>query len=147
MNAEQATIAQRCLEGAETNRMTFPQIVATLMGAGFESYSVDFRRARTIYYLADGDSIELPSHDTDGAVCSDFDAAALQTAIGEAQRLVPGYTYRGFCAKAKAAGCAGYMVSFSGRRALYFGRTADTHIELFPPERPDTADLTGSTRP
>jgi hypothetical protein len=24
------------------------------------------------------------------------------------------------------------MVSFSGRRALYFGRTAETHVEHFP---------------
>ena len=32
----------------------------------------------------------------------------------------------------KAAGCAGYIVSFLGRRVLYIGRTAETHVELFP---------------
>lgn len=53
-------------------------------------------------------------------------------AIREAQSLVPGYTYRGFCAKARAAGCAGYIVSFLGRRAVYFGRTAETLTEPFP---------------
>ena len=26
---------------------------------------------------------------------------------------------------------AGYIVSFLGRRALYFGRTAETHVEHF----------------
>ncbi|WP_293780352.1 hypothetical protein [Sphingosinicella sp.] len=31
-----------------------------------------------------------------------------------------------------AAGCAGYIVSFSGRRALYIGRTAEIHVEPFP---------------
>ncbi len=30
------------------------------------------------------------------------------------------------------AGCAGYFVSLIGRRAVYFGRTAETHVEPFP---------------
>ena len=34
--------------------------------------------------------------------------------------------------RAKRAGCAGYLVSFPGRRAVYFGRTGETHVELFP---------------
>jgi len=45
---------------------------------------------------------------------------------------VPGYTYAGFSAKVMAAGCAGYIVSFSGRRAVYLGRTAEIHVEHFP---------------
>jgi len=31
-----------------------------------------------------------------------------------------------------AAGRARYIVSFSGRRALYIGRTTETHVEHFP---------------
>ena len=49
-----------------------------------------------------------------------------------AQSQAPGYSHRGFCEKAAAAGCAGYLVSFSGRRALYMGRTAETRVEKFP---------------
>lgn len=41
-------------------------------------------------------------------------ATAIELAVREAQSNAPGYTYAGFCAKVKAAGCAGYMVSFSG---------------------------------
>lgn len=132
MNEQQEAIARECLQAAEDDRMAFPQIVGTLMDAGFESYLVDFRRAVAAYYLPDGDSIELPTHRVDAMVSADFDAQALQAAISEAQRQVPGYSYAGFCAKAAKAGCAGYIVSFSGRRALYFGRTADTHVEPFP---------------
>src|ERR1700759_54488 len=33
-----------------------------------------------------------------------------------------GYTYKGSCKKAVTAGCAGYVVSFPGRRAVYMGR-------------------------
>jgi uncharacterized protein YbcV (DUF1398 family) len=112
--------------------MTFPQIVGTLMEAGFESYAIDFRRATATYYLPDGENIELPAHRVDAPVASAFDTARIQAAIREAQQLVAGYTYRSFCEKAVSAGCAGYIVSFSGRRALYIGRTAETHVEHFP---------------
>lgn len=126
------SIAQACLEGAERNTMSFPQIVGTLSQEGFESYMIDFRRDAAIYYLPDGDSIELRTHKVDGPVASAFDTASLQAAIKEAQQQAPGYTYKGFCRKAVSAGCAVYVVSFSGRRALYLGRSAETHVEHFP---------------
>jgi hypothetical protein len=56
----------------------------------------------------------------------------VKEAIREAQALVPEYTYKGFVAKIARAGCAGYIVSFLGRCVLYFGRTAETHVEPFP---------------
>ena len=132
MDHRKESVAKACLDGAEGNTMTFPEIVGALMAEGFESYAIDFRRATATYYLPDGDSVVLPTHRTAGPVAAAFDAAALQAAIREAQRLAPGYTYTGFCAKAVAAGCAGYVVSFAGRRALYVGRTAETHVEHFP---------------
>jgi uncharacterized protein YbcV (DUF1398 family) len=132
MESHLARIAQACLDGAEANSMTFPQIVETLIRAGFESYLVDYRRATATYFLATGESIALPARHGHGPVAPALDSPALQAAIREAQQHVPGYTYAGFCAKAIAAGCAGYIVSFTGRRALYFGRTAETHVEHFP---------------
>lgn len=132
MDTYLTNIAQACREGAETDTMTFPQIVGTLMQAGFESYAVDFRRATATYYLPDGDSVVLPTHRGDVLIASGLDGAAVQAAIREAQQLVPGYTYAGFCAKVMAAGCVGYVVSFTGHRAVYFGRTAETHVEHFP---------------
>ncbi|HMR32123.1 MAG TPA: DUF1398 domain-containing protein [Geminicoccaceae bacterium] len=115
--------------------MSFPQIVGRLMEAGFESYAIDFRRATATYYLPDGDSVVLATHEIDGAVADRLDEAGLSAAIREAQAQAPGYSYKGFCAKAKAAGCAGYMVSFPGRRAVYFGRTGEVHVEHFPGSR------------
>jgi uncharacterized protein YbcV (DUF1398 family) len=57
----------------------------------------------------------------------------LLTAIVTVRRFtLPDYTYQGFCAKAAKAGGAGYMVSFSGKRVLYYGRTGETHTEYFP---------------
>src|SRR5271170_7620827 len=132
MNEHRRFVAKTCLEGAEGNTMTFPQIVGTLIQEGFESYTIDFRRAVATYYLPDGDSVQLPTHKIDVPVAPTFDAAPIRAAIKEAQQLVPGYTYSGFCKKVAAAGCAGYIVSFSGRRALYIGRTAEIHVEHFP---------------
>ena len=125
-------IAHKCLEGAESNSMTFPQVVSTLMGVGFEGYSVDFRRGMVAYYSPSGETVEFSGTKPALPVAPDFDAIAVKEAIREAQTLVPGYTYKGFIAKVAAAGCAGYMVSLFGRRVLYFGRSAEAHVEHFP---------------
>ena len=132
MNPQMKDIAHKCLEGAESNTMTFPQIVSTLLKAGFEGYFVDFRRGMVSYYLPSGDSVELSGAKATIPVAAAFNAAVVREAIREAQTLAPGYTYKGFVAKVAGAGCAGYIVSFLGRRVLYFGRTADTHVEHFP---------------
>ncbi|MCS0503085.1 DUF1398 domain-containing protein [Ancylobacter mangrovi] len=132
MNEQQQAVARACLAGAEDGTRSFPEIVGTLAQAGFEGYAVDFRRAVATYYLPDGESLELPARAAGGPVAARFDGAMVQAAIREAQQQAPGYTYGGFCRKAVQAGCAGYVVSFSGRRALYIGRTAETHVEPFP---------------
>ena len=127
---------QQCLEGAESGKMTFPQIVGTLTAAGFDGYLVDLRLGQATYYLPDGMGVELPTHVSDVAVAAEFNLEVVKAAIHEAQALVPGYTYKGFCDKVKRAGCAGYLVSFRGRRVLYFGRTGETHTEYFPGTQP-----------
>ncbi len=131
MTEEQIAVAKACLAGAEDDSMAFPDIVSALIGAGFEGYSVDFRLGGATYFAADGAHITLPIHAVTTFVAPLFDAAAMQAAIHEAQANGPDYTYAGFCAKAAAAGCASYLVSFTGRRALYIGRDAATHVEYF----------------
>jgi uncharacterized protein YbcV (DUF1398 family) len=115
--------------------MTFPRIVGTLIEAGFDGYAVDLRRATAICYLPDGEAVELEATRTK-PVAERFDAAVVKEALREAQTLVPGYTYKGFCAKVAGAGCAGYMVSFVGKRVLYYGRSGETHTEYFPGTQP-----------
>jgi uncharacterized protein YbcV (DUF1398 family) len=93
---------------------------------------IDYRRSTATYFLPNGDSVVLPASHGNSPIAAALDTAAVQAAIREAQQLVPGYTYAGFSAKVMAAGCAGYIVSFSGRRAVYLGRTAEIHVEHFP---------------
>ncbi|MBL8635109.1 MAG: DUF1398 family protein [Myxococcales bacterium] len=126
------TTAQSCLDAAYDGTMDFPSIIRTLMDAGFEGYDVDYRRGTSTYFHSSGDSVQLALPRCDASVAAKFDGSAVEQAVREAQHKVPGYTYAGFCTKAKTAGCAGYMVSFLGKRVVYFGRTAETHVEHFP---------------
>ncbi len=124
--------AQRCLDAAYADAMDFPSILRALMEAGFEGYDVDYRRGTSTYFLANGESRQLLLPKSDTKVAAEFRASDVERAVREAQSKAPGYTYAGFCAKAKAAGCAGYMVSILGKRVVYFGRTGETHVEHFP---------------
>lgn len=132
MDAQRRRIAENCLRASHYGTMAFPAIVGTLIDAGFESYSVDYRRNTTTYYLPDGDSVVLDNGLSEGPVAAAFDATGVEAAVRWAQANAPGYSYQGFSESVKAHGCAGYMVSFTGRRVVYFGRTAEMHVEHFP---------------
>lgn len=132
MDAERIGIARTCLDAAYDGSLSFPDIIVRLMGAGFEGYSVDYRREAQTYYLPDGDSVELAMPQNPGLVSKPFDSAKVEALVRWAQANDREYSYSAFCEKVKAAGCAGYLVSFVGRRVVYYGRTAETHVELFP---------------
>jgi uncharacterized protein YbcV (DUF1398 family) len=132
MDAERIAVAKACLDAAHDGSLSFPEIIGKLIDAGFEGYAVDYRRNSQIYYLPDGDSVELDLPHSTGAVVAAFDSLGVEALVRWAQANDPDYSYSAFCEKVKDAGCAGYLVSFLGRRVLYYGRTAETHVELFP---------------
>jgi uncharacterized protein YbcV (DUF1398 family) len=132
MHASIMSVITECHEASEADRMDFPTMLDKLNEARVEGYLVDFRRSTKTYYLADGETMELPAHEVKVKVAAAFDAGIVADAVREAQTEAPGYTYLSFCNKVMAAGCAGYLVSILGRRVVYFGRTAETHVEYFP---------------
>lgn len=132
MNERLTAIAQKCLSAAYEGTLDFPTIVRTLIEAGFEGYIVDYRRNETTYFLPSGESVSVAMPKTDGSVAAEFVATEVEREVNKARTKAPGYTYPVFCSQVKAAGCAGYMASFLGRRVVYFGRTAETHVEHFP---------------
>ena len=132
MDAQVQAVVAECTRASEENRMSFVEVVKKLMEAGVESYLTDFRRATKTYYLPNGEFFEVPAEAIAAQPAAKFHQPRIEAAIREAQANKPDYTYKGFCEKVLAAGCAGYIVSLSGRRAVYFGRTAETHVELFP---------------
>ena len=133
MDAQTRTIAENCLKASHDGTMTFPSIIGQLMAAGFEGYAVDYRCNTTTYYLAENaDTVVLENRKSAGAVAPAFGASGVEAQVRRAQQNEPGYSYLSFCEAVKAHGCAGYIVSFPGRRVVYFGRTAETHVEHFP---------------
>ena len=44
--------------------------------------------------------------------------------------------YRKFCHRMRTRAHVGYFVSLAGRRAVYYGRTGDEHVERFPGAKP-----------
>lgn len=132
MNPEQLTVAQTCLKAAHDGSLPFPELVRRLIAAGFESYTVDYRRQTQTYYLTNGESILLDTPPSTGQVAAQFDASEIERMVRWAQSGRADYNYHAFSEKVKAAGCAGYIVSFLGKRVLYFGRTGETLLEPFP---------------
>jgi uncharacterized protein YbcV (DUF1398 family) len=132
MDTNRISIANTCLHAAHDGSLSFPEIIGKLVSAGFESYTIDYRRNNQTFYLPDGDSVALDMQPSAGSVTAAFDAAEVERLVRWAQANPADYSYVAFCKKVKDAGCAGYMVSFLGRRVVYFGRTAETHVEHFP---------------
>lgn len=130
MNAQQKGIAEKCLISSYANTSNFPTVLSELAAAGFEGYLVDYRKGTTTYYLPDGDSVELQNEKTPGVVAAVFKPEVVESNVRTSQ--ANAHTYRDFCVNVKEAGCAGYLVSLLGRRVTYFGRTGETHVELFP---------------
>jgi uncharacterized protein YbcV (DUF1398 family) len=132
MDAERISVAQTCLNAAHDGSLSFPRIVGKLIDAGIEGYTVDYRRNSQTYYLPDGDSVTMDMQSSARGVAAAFDATEIERLVRWAQANPSDYSYVAFCEKAKDAGCAGYLVSFLGRRVVYFGRTGETHVEHFP---------------
>lgn len=132
MTTTQQFTAQTGLQGAESGSLTVPQIVVALKTAGFDGYTVDLRRTTITYYLPDGEALVLEAAKPRDSVAASFDVTIVRAAIRDAQTNVQVYPYKGFRDRVAAAGGAGYIVSFPGRRVLYCGRSGETHTERMP---------------
>jgi uncharacterized protein YbcV (DUF1398 family) len=130
MEAHAKDVMQKCTEGSSEGHLTFPQVVKALMEIGVEHYHADLQRSERTYYLPSGESLAVPCHRIASSPAPNFDAGGVEAALRQIQARK--INYREFCEQIAAAGCVGYLVSLVGRRALYFGRSAETFVELFP---------------
>lgn len=130
MNAHVKSTVEACSRGSEDNSLNFPQQLMKLAEGGVEGYYADLRRSVRIYYLPNGESIEVAAAEAGAPVAEKFDATRVEGAVRQSQASTQ--TYKDFCRKIVAAGCSGYIVSLLGRRVIYFGRTAETYVEHFP---------------
>jgi uncharacterized protein YbcV (DUF1398 family) len=121
---------QECTDGSDRERVTFPEVVAKLAGAGVERYHADLLRAEKIYYLPSGESQRVQAAPIAAVPPAAFTADGVAAAVRAIQRQQ--IKYREFCERIAEAGCVGYFVSLAGRRAVYYGRTGDSYVEPFP---------------
>jgi uncharacterized protein YbcV (DUF1398 family) len=131
MTPDQIATMRQVVQDSLAARITFPEVVRRLHGAGVERYHADLSRGENTYYLPDGRSHVEPLGDRDGATAGPFSAESVASAIKQVQ--CGQMTYPSFVREIKAAGCVGYSVHITGRRVHYFGRDGDLHTEPFPP--------------
>jgi uncharacterized protein YbcV (DUF1398 family) len=129
MDARVKDVVREMSEASDAERITFPEVVKALMQVQIERYHADLVTGRKTYYLADGDFEDVEGHKFGGAATT-FSVGGVEKAVRAIQRRE--IRYREFCRQIADAGCVGYVVSLAGRRAIYYGRTGDEHVEWFP---------------
>lgn len=120
-----------CTRGSDAGTMIFPQVIARLAAVNVERYHADLVRAEKTYYLPDGTSRTLACHKLDTPPAVQFSAPGIEATIRAVQ--AGAIDYKEFCRGIAQAGCVFYLVSLTGRRAVYYGRTGEAHVEMFPP--------------
>jgi uncharacterized protein YbcV (DUF1398 family) len=130
MQSEIINVLQECTDASDQQRITFPEVVMKLMQMGVERYHADLLRAEKVYYLPSGESYRVMAGPIRAIPAHDFAAAGVEAAVRAIQQKK--IQYREFCERIAQAGCVGYMVSLTGRRAVYYGRSGDTYVEPFP---------------
>ena len=130
MQALTRAIVEDCTAASDEERITFPEVVRNLASAGIERYVTDLVRSEKVYFLPSGESHLTPAHAIDERPAMSFYAEGVEAAIRAIQ--AGQIQYIEFCRRIMRAGCVGYLVSLAGRRAVYYGRTGEAHVELFP---------------
>lgn len=130
MDARVKDVVIECTRASDEERTTFGQVVMKLIEVGIERYHADLARGEKTYYLPDGRSETVPGMILGGTIAEQFSAADVDAALRDIQ--AGRIRYRTFCRRIAQAGCVGYIVSVVGRRAVYYGRTGDSHVQPFP---------------
>jgi uncharacterized protein YbcV (DUF1398 family) len=125
-----ADVMRQCKELSLRGEIAFPEVVRRLQEVGVERYHADFTRDECSYYMPCGESHVMRLGGPGEPIAESFDAAKVEAAIRSIQR--GEIVYVEFVRRIMAAGCVGYFVQIAGRRALYFGRNGDIHVEPFP---------------
>ncbi|TAJ85576.1 MAG: DUF1398 domain-containing protein [Reyranella sp.] len=124
-------VIEDCTRASHEERITFGEVVGRLIAAGVERYHVDLVRGESTYFMPDGRSHRVTCEALGTRPADSFAADGVLAAIRSIQA---GRTkYLTFCRQITEAGCVGYLVSMQGKRAVYYGRGAETYVEPFPP--------------
>ena len=129
-NSNQINIIDSVFEKSNSGEIHFGEVIQQLISVGIESYSVDYRRGETTYYLSNGSSLRLEFEAHPEKNSKNFDAAKIKSAISQAQSGT--VMYPEFKELSYLAGCIGYTVWIAGKNVQYFSRNGEVHTEHFP---------------
>ena len=130
MNETTRATIQATFDASNQGSIHFGQVIGQLVGAGVESYHVDYRSGRTTYYLPDGTTADFSFETPQNGIADAFAGDAVRAAILGAQQ--GRVMYPEFKLLSQQAGCVGYTVWIAGRHVTYLGRRGETHVERFP---------------
>ena len=125
------SVLHECESLAHSGKITFPEVVGRLAGAGVERYCADLVKLEKFYYSADGQSEVVPMPLLNPpAIAKDWSLNNVRAAIRDIQK--GGIQYPDFLKRIMSAGVVYYDVFIHGRKAIYTGRNGDFHVENFP---------------
>lgn len=130
MSVTQEAIIRTTFIASNEGRIHFGEVVRQLSQAGVESYQVDYRSRRSIYFLHGDETLMLELNTPEQSIAADFSAEKILAAIRGAQQ--GAIMYPEFKRLSMQAGCIGYWVWIAGRHVTYYGRKGETHVEHFP---------------
>ena len=122
------------LSGSLAGTNAFPDVVRILTAEGVESHRADLVRLEETFYTPDGtthvEKMDFPAR----SIGEHFSATEVVSAIRASQAGQSKYPQ--FLNRVMDAGTTSYVVYLSGKRAIYFGRKGEFHVEEFPGAKP-----------
>jgi uncharacterized protein YbcV (DUF1398 family) len=123
-------VAKECTLLSDEEKITFPQVVRRLMEAGIESYYTDLLSSNKTYYAENTAYTVDCTLNQKSKVADSFNQEGVAKTIKQIQS--GEIQYQEFMRKIMEFGTISYMVFIKGRKAIYFGRRGEMHIEEFP---------------
>jgi uncharacterized protein YbcV (DUF1398 family) len=130
LNNNVLEIINSVFEKSNSGEIHFGQVLEQLISVQVESYTVDYRRGETTYYLQNGQSVRYVFETNVNSISKDFSTEKIKSAIAGAQS--GKVMYPEFKTLTYLAGCIGYTVWIDGKNVQYFGRLGEVHLEQFP---------------
>lgn len=123
-------VIKHCGSSSLKGTMVFPEVVSKLKEIGVNSYYADLISLHKTYYTCDGSHIESLEFTPSTKIANEFCSQGIKEAILASQK--GEISYKEFLNRAVASGVISYMVFINGKKAIYFGKNGDFHIEHFP---------------
>jgi uncharacterized protein YbcV (DUF1398 family) len=127
MNIE---VLKHSTAGSLTGTVDFPEVVRSLVAEGVESYYADLVRMEKTFYTPGGETHVEKMDFPVLPVGLEFDQTEVLSAIRASQAGTQKYPE--FLHRVIVAGATSYKVFLAGRKAIYFGRKGELHVENFP---------------